>query len=210
MLTTGCRTDLTLVNLPATIANMGTRAVSRGPTAETVAANVRRLREARGLSLPGLSDRLAKIGRPILPSGLSKIELGERRVDVDDLMALAVALRVNPSAMLLPHTTGSDESYEITGAGGLPAHQVWDWADGKAPLFDPDDDATDLDFLLHARPPGRRTWRYLPGRDMAETMRRAMPEDFDWSQFRVRDFDQVRDRWLDWARRELDRDEGGD
>lgn len=165
---------------------MGTNPVSRGATARTVAENVRRLREQRGLSLPGLSQLLGAIGRPILPSGISKIELGERRVDVDDLMALAVALRVTPSALLLPHTTRRDETYEITGASDVPAHQVWDWADGRAPLFDPDDDDTDLDFQLYARPHGRRSLRYLPGRDLdtRESLKRLHPEGVDWSQVR--------------------------
>jgi hypothetical protein len=45
---------------------------------------------------------MAAAGRPILPSGLSKIEQGQRAVDVDDLVALAIALQVNPNALLLP------------------------------------------------------------------------------------------------------------
>jgi transcriptional regulator with XRE-family HTH domain len=47
-----------------------------------------------------LSERLAALGRPILPSGLSKIEQGTRRVDVDDLVALADALETVPSRLL--------------------------------------------------------------------------------------------------------------
>jgi hypothetical protein len=47
-----------------------------------------------------LSDRLAEVGRPIVPSGLSKIELGNRRVDVDDLTALAAALDTIPNDLL--------------------------------------------------------------------------------------------------------------
>jgi transcriptional regulator with XRE-family HTH domain len=79
---------------------MGTRAIELGPAGHTVAKQIRRIRELDGLSLQELSERLEKIGRPIVPSGLSKIELGNRRVDVDDLVALAAALRTTPNDLL--------------------------------------------------------------------------------------------------------------
>ena len=62
-----------------------------------MAAQIRRQREREQLSLQDLSDRLeSAVGRPILPSGISKIEQGDRRVDVDDLVALADALGTAP------------------------------------------------------------------------------------------------------------------
>jgi transcriptional regulator with XRE-family HTH domain len=79
---------------------MGTRKVELGEVGHTVKAQVRRLREQRELSLQALSDRLVTVGRPILPSGLSKIEAGTRRVDVDDLVALAEALGTVPDDLL--------------------------------------------------------------------------------------------------------------
>jgi transcriptional regulator with XRE-family HTH domain len=175
---------------------MATQRIERGPTAVTVSENVKRLMAARGLTYEGLSRELGKIGRPILATGVLKIVNGARRVDVDDLMALAVALRVNPSTLLLPPTTQVDERYDLTGATGIPAHQVWDWADGKAPLVDPDGDESDLDFQLHARPRGRRSMRYLPDRQVtADTIKAFWPDaPDDWAQMRVIDFD-------DFARR---------
>lgn len=65
-----------------------------------VAGNVRHLRGARELSLRDLSARLAELGRPILPSGLMKIERADRRIDVDDLAALAKALETVPIRLL--------------------------------------------------------------------------------------------------------------
>lgn len=62
-----------------------------GQVGLTVVANVERLRKARRLSLRALSDRLAGLGRPILPIGLSRLSQGKRRVDADDLVALAAA-----------------------------------------------------------------------------------------------------------------------
>lgn len=132
-------------------------AVEMGPTAATVAANVRRIRdEVRGWSTYDLSGRLTKAGRPIAPSAVSKIERGERLVTVDDLMALALALRVNPNALLLPATSQGD--IEVTGASARPAGDVWDWAEGSRPLDLPDsDDGTAHNaFQADARPSGRR------------------------------------------------------
>jgi transcriptional regulator with XRE-family HTH domain len=79
---------------------MGTRKVELGETGHTVKAQVRRRREQRELSLQALSERLETVGRPILASGLSKIEAGTRRVDVDDLVALAEALWTTPDDLL--------------------------------------------------------------------------------------------------------------
>lgn len=67
-----------------------------GAAGREVAARVRQVRELRRLSVRELSERLERVGRPILPSGVTKIEQGARRVDVDDLVALANALEVLP------------------------------------------------------------------------------------------------------------------
>lgn len=105
-----------------TIAKMGTRKIEQGPVGRRVAERVRGHRENRGFSLGTLSSRLAAYGRPILPSGLNKIEQGHRRVDVDDLVALAAALETTPSELLDPELsmtasghTASDGSAILTG-----------------------------------------------------------------------------------------------
>jgi transcriptional regulator with XRE-family HTH domain len=100
---------------------MGTRKVELGKVGHQVAAEIRRRREQRKLSLQTLSDYLEVLGRPILPSGLSKIEAGTRRVDVDDLVALADALGTVPSALLrggVPKKPGgyTEEDMEIAQA----------------------------------------------------------------------------------------------
>lgn len=87
---------------------MGTRKVEQGEVGHVVAAQIRRLRDRRQLSLQALSDRLDALGRPILPSGLSKIEQGDRRVDVDDLVAIADALETIPSRLIAGYGDGLD------------------------------------------------------------------------------------------------------
>ncbi|WP_210417106.1 hypothetical protein [Citricoccus sp. SGAir0253] len=88
-----------------------------------------------------LSEKLAEIGRPIPPLGLRRIEDGERRVDVDDLMALAVALDVNPVALLLP-SEDRGVPVEATGVGSIGFKELWRWSDGVKALRD-STDATD-------------------------------------------------------------------
>lgn len=73
-----------------------------GPTCEHVAANLKRIREAQGLGLRPLADKVKALGREISPSGISKIETGIRRVDVDDLAVLAYALGTTPVELLTP------------------------------------------------------------------------------------------------------------
>lgn len=127
------------------------------PTGKVVAANVRRIRdEIRGWSTYELSRKLKQVGRPIAPSAVAKIERAERRVDTGDLMALAVALGVNPNALLFP--AASEGDVELTGAGVRTAGDVWEWAEGNRPLELPagDDGTAHNLFQTDARPAGRR------------------------------------------------------
>lgn len=134
-------------------------------TGRTVAANVKRLRAARGMSLRALSEALDGVGRKLSQDAINKIENGAekdtakqiRRVDVDDLIALAAVLRVNPSALMLPLTDDPSEMIEVTGAGRVGADQAWDWIDGRRPLrVERGDYDALLEFDLYARPPRRR------------------------------------------------------
>lgn len=140
-------------------------AVEMGPTAATVAANVRRLRDdVRGWSTYELSGKLAKAGRPIGASAVAKIERGERQVTVDDLMALASALRVSPSALLLPLKDGPHETVDITGVGEIAADRAWDWLDGKPLTVEPGNYDVLLEHDLYSRPPRRRrSWNAIQG-----------------------------------------------
>lgn len=127
-----------------------------GPTGHQVCRNLKRLREERGLTKKQLSDAVGELGRSIPPLGISRVESGTRRVDADDLVALAVALGVNVSTLLLPDTIEGET--EVTGAGAVSAAQAWKWADGSKPLTIPegDDGTAELDFTRWARPRGLR------------------------------------------------------
>lgn len=96
-----------------------------GPTGEAVATNIARIRKTEGISLREMEDRLTTVGRRITISGLSKIENGDRRVDVDDLMAIAVALDVSPATLLLPRAQPSDV-VDVTGRRASTL-LFWQW-----------------------------------------------------------------------------------
>lgn len=104
-----------------------------GPTGEAVRRNVQRLREAAGIQKKELAARTAELGRPIPALGISRIEAGTRRVDADDLVALAVALNVHPAALLLPESARPDATADVTALGTVPARQAWEWAHGMRP-----------------------------------------------------------------------------
>lgn len=102
-----------------------------GTTGQTVAENVKRIRSALGMTQRELSIALGKLGRPIPESSIGKIEMGVRKVEVDDLMAFAVALDVSPLALLLPDARSENETVSLTGVRRTNARKVWLWATGR-------------------------------------------------------------------------------
>lgn len=147
---------------------MATGRIELGPTGKITAANVKRLRTKQGMSLRALALRLKRSGRAISADALNKIENGAepvdedgkprniRRVDADDLVALAVALGVSPLALLLP--PNARVPVEVTGAGEVDGREAWQWALCEQPLQLPDDaesaDRAYTEFLLTSRPLG--------------------------------------------------------
>ncbi|MFI5831065.1 helix-turn-helix domain-containing protein [Streptomyces sp. NPDC051578] len=71
-----------------------------GATGAAVAENLSRLRKVRQMSQHDLAQALAEIGHPLHATAITRIELMSRRVDVDDLAALASALGVPPASLL--------------------------------------------------------------------------------------------------------------
>jgi len=124
---------LTFDNPLSRISVMANEPMKRGPTAERVAGNIRRLRRERGLDLSDVSARLIELGHPVGLNTLSKIERGLRRVDVDDLMALALALDVTPNRLLLT-ATADDPRLALTGTNEYATSSAWRWASGNAML----------------------------------------------------------------------------
>ena len=71
-----------------------------GSSGKTVVGNIRALRGMQSLNYTQLSSRIADEGRLISAVGVRRIEALERRIDVDDLTAIAAALNTTPTALL--------------------------------------------------------------------------------------------------------------
>lgn len=106
------------------------RMASPGPAGAVLMDNIRRIREGSRVTYVELSGRLAHVGRPIPVLGLRRIERGERRVDVDDLLALAHVLGVAPVDLLVPNDW-TDENYPVTTEVGAPADVSREWICGQ-------------------------------------------------------------------------------
>lgn len=74
----------------------------RGGTGLIVRTNIRTLREQHRMTHADLSARLGELGRPIPVPPLRRLEVGDRRVDVDELAAFAAVFGVTPAQLLEP------------------------------------------------------------------------------------------------------------
>lgn len=73
-----------------------------GPAGNNLRRSIRRLREQRRWSYREVEERLVQTGRVIPVLELSAIDTGERRVDVDDLVALAAVFDLSVEELLQP------------------------------------------------------------------------------------------------------------
>lgn len=115
-----------------------------------------------------LAKQLRENGHPIPVSSIGRIESGDRRIEVDDLMAIALALGVSPLALLLPHVRSPDDEVEFTGWGPDRAGDVWGYALGISEIVDiPGDDPTIMarSFPLWVEERLRRWAKPLPEPD---------------------------------------------
>lgn len=79
---------------------MAARSLEIGPAGIRAARTIEILRTERGLAQRELAARVTALGRPMTNTMLSRIERAQRRCDIDDLVALAQALRVSPLALV--------------------------------------------------------------------------------------------------------------
>ncbi|MFC7962699.1 helix-turn-helix domain-containing protein [Rhodococcoides kroppenstedtii] len=157
---------------------MAAKRVEIGPTGDVVRANIASVRRERGYTLRQLSDRFGEIGRPMSNSSISQIETGSRRVDVDDLVAFAVALDVSPNALLMPQHYDANRLIDAAGAPQVSAGLFWYFLDGMRSLT-----TQSVDFVVRSQPPFLRP-RSIPdpskSRDMGPLrVARMMQTDGD-------------------------------
>ncbi|MGW0782468.1 helix-turn-helix domain-containing protein [Streptomyces sp. NPDC002913] len=96
----------------------------------SIAAEVRRHRQAQGLSAQQLSERCAKLGMPIQRSVLANLESGRRStVNVAELLVLAAALQVAPAQLLFP--VGHREKIEVLPGVEESPYEAVQWLRGS-------------------------------------------------------------------------------
>lgn len=95
----------------------------------TIAGEVRRHRQAQGLSAQQLSERCAAWGMPIQRSVLANLESGRRTtVTVAEVLVLSAALGVPPATLLFP--AGHVQSVEVLPNGWQQPVAAVDWISG--------------------------------------------------------------------------------
>lgn len=155
---------------------MAGKKLELGPIGDVVAKNVTRYREAARFNYTELSNELSKHKRDISALGVRRIEEGNRRVDVDDLAALALALDVSPLALLLPRS----DSPIVPGGKIVEAERIWSWAQGASPLSGNLHTPSGLAFMINSNP--FADWAEvlnLPsdiGQDFNSAMRQALSQ----------------------------------
>lgn len=134
-----------------------------------MAENVERLRTEQNMNYKQLSERLeGDAGWLINAVGIRRIESRERRVTPDDLVALAVALRVSPITLLIPNSLERAASVEVTGISeSCTAEGLWKWMRADRPLKEPADGVELLNFIARATP----AWR---SREYAEGVQQLL------------------------------------
>ena len=103
---------------------------------EVFAQQLRRFREEKRprLTTDALAERLRKLGAPIHPTAITKIEKGGRKVTVDEWLLFAAALDVPPPLLLCP--LGTEDRLEVTANSRIHPHLALDWLCGEERLPD--------------------------------------------------------------------------
>lgn len=182
------------------VANMSTEKTSAEARsiADQVGMNLAERRSARGMSLRELSALLDQIDCPVNPDGLNRIEKGRRKVTADELVALAIALRVTPNRLLLPADDTENEEIALTPSVVLTSGMAWHWADGRGlparlvGAVKPDAVGRDVfaageDFRRDARPRSERVREVQPASKAARDLLDRIHYLIEWMEEYERD-----------------------
>lgn len=106
---------------------------------QLLARSIRFHRDRLRLTALQLSERIAEIGGSVSRQAISKIELAERDVRIDELMLIARALKMSPLLLLFPIGTETDRiPGEVSLAGQtMPMWEAVQWFTGEA--YPPED-----------------------------------------------------------------------
>lgn len=123
----------------------------------------RRRKDELQISVEDLAERCREAGAPqltvnalyVIESGRREKETGRRRrlITADELLALAVALRLNPVDLLVPPDLGDEDEYRLTPTMTTTAKKARDWIGGRGHLdVEPGDDLLRLATIIALLP----------------------------------------------------------
>lgn len=98
---------------------------------QVIGRNIKRIRDRRGMKGSDLSARVTELGLNLSTSGVSEVETASRKLGVDELLILAIALNTSVIDLLTP-----EDGSPLTVAKGVdPLHPVWleSWLSGDTP-----------------------------------------------------------------------------
>lgn len=113
-------------------AKKGMTTLDLGPTGSRAAENVTRQRKRLNLTYAALEKRLEDAGHRIPALGLRRIEAKARKIDIDDLLALAYALECTPMFLLAP--VAPTESVTAVPDGEFVWEEIRNWIAGAVKL----------------------------------------------------------------------------
>lgn len=128
-----------------------------------IASQVRKRRRQLNLTRQQLAEQCASIGTPQLTlPALTNIETGRldgegrrrRKITVDELITLAIALKTSPIDLMIPSDMPADTPYNTTPARQTTAAMARDWIGGTAFLTPPNDPG-ELAEAVRGMPPDR-------------------------------------------------------
>jgi transcriptional regulator with XRE-family HTH domain len=130
-------------------------------TSQTFGRQVMETRRRKAWSQQRLSAELGSLGLSIHPTAITKVERGDRRVNIDEALLFAVALGVSPLHLLVPR----DNEVEVRFTASAPtadAEAVRDWMKGTRPLWlvdDDDDESAHLADVFFFKEQPDEDWR---------------------------------------------------
>lgn len=115
---------------------MARQAPAKRPS-EVFASTMRDVRGRRGWTQEQLEEVLVALGHPLDRTVIARIESGERKISLDDALAISAALAVAPVHMFTPRASG--EKVALGASLRAPAGKVRRWVRGEQPISEADD-----------------------------------------------------------------------
>jgi transcriptional regulator with XRE-family HTH domain len=111
-----------------------------GPVRKVVGENIQRVRSLRQMTVRDLAARLKELGLPLSASGVSEVEHASRKLGIDELLIIAIALNTSVidliSPISEPDTTAAINLQVAEGIEPVHPQELQRWMRGDGPPWD--------------------------------------------------------------------------